>query len=135
MKIKILIVLLLIMSSCKVLKDKKDVELTKTEIKESKRKGDTLSYIVPNVKYKDTTIYVKNFEKSGSNTLRIAYDNKGQQQIDCISDDIKELTKSITNLKDNSKTKESNFNSENFIYIFLGLALLIIVNKFASKFV
>lgn len=123
-----------LLTGCKTLKNKKDVDYTKTDIVETKRAGDTLSYVVPNVKYRDTTIYIKNFEKQGSNTIRIAYDEQGTQQIDCISDEIRELTKSIVSLQDNSKTKETEFKDINFLYIFLGLVCLLFVNKLANKF-
>jgi hypothetical protein len=123
-------------TSCSVLKNKKDVEETKVTRTELYKKADTLQYSVPNVKYKDTTIYVRNFEKEGSNTLKIVYDKEGNtEQIDCISDAVKELNETIETLKDNSKTKETEFNSMNFVYIFLGLAGLLIVNKIANKFI
>lgn len=135
MKIKILI-LLLLLSSCSVLKGKKDIESTKTVRTETFRKADTLNYVVPNAIYKDTTIYIRNFEKQGSNTLKISYDKQGNQtEIDCISDAVKELNETIETLKDNSKTKDTSFNSVNFLYIFLGLGALLIVNKLSSKFI
>ena len=133
---KKLLILILLFTSCSVLKDKKDIEQTKVTRTELFKKADTLQYTVPNVKYKDTTIYVKNFEKQGSNTLKIVYDKEGNtQQIDCISDAVKELNETIETLKDQSKTKETEFKSTNFIYIFLGLASLLIVNKVANKFI
>jgi hypothetical protein len=131
-----LLISILSLNSCKTLKDKKDIEQTKTTIKETYKKGDTLKYIVPNVKYRDTTIYVRNFEKSGSNTLKIVYDKDGNQtQIDCMSESIKELNKTIESLKDNSKVKETEFKSENILYIFIGLVILLIFNKLADKFI
>jgi hypothetical protein len=131
-----MILVLVVLCSCKSLKDKKDIETTKITRTELFRKADTLQYSVPNVKYKDTTIYVRNFEKQGSNTLKIVYDKQGNQtQIDCISDAVKELNETIESLKDNSKTKETEFKSANFLYIFLGLAGLLIVNKLMSKFI
>ena len=128
--------IIFLLFGCKTLKDKKDIESTKTTRIELYKKADTLQYSVPNVKYKDTTIYVRNFEKSGSNTLKIVYDKQGNQtQIDCISDAVRELNETIESLKDNSKTKETEFKSSNFLYIFLGLAGLLIVNKLMPKFI
>jgi len=122
---------LVLFTSCKTVKDKKDLEQTKVTRTELYKKADTLQYSVPNVTYRDTTIYVRNFEKESSNTLKIVYDKQGNQtQIDCISDAVRELNETIETLKDNSKTKETEFKSVNFIYIFLGLALLLIINKF-----
>jgi hypothetical protein len=131
-----LIILLLFLTSCKTLKDKKDIETSKITRSEVFRKADTLNYIVPNAVYKDTTIYIRNFEKSGSNTLKIVYDEKGnEKQIDCISDAVKEFRETIESLKDNSKVKETEFKSINIIYIFLGLFMLLIFNKLANKFI
>jgi len=131
-----LIILLLLLTSCKTLKDKKDVETSKITRSEVFRKADTLNYIVPNAVYKDTTIYIRNFEKSGSNTLKIVYDKKGnEKQIDCISDAVKEFRETIESLKDNSKVKETEFKNINIIYIFLGLVMLLFFNKLANKFI
>jgi hypothetical protein len=133
---KLIVLIFLVLCSCKTLKDKKDIEQTKITRTELFKKADTLQYSVPNVKYKDTTIYIRNFEKQGSNTLKIVYDKQGNQtQIDCISEAVKELNETIEMLKDNSKTKETEFKSANFLYIFLGLAGLLIVNKLISKFI
>ena len=124
------------LTSCKTLKDKKDIEASKITRSEVFRKADTLNYIVPNAVYKDTTIYIRNFEKSGSNTLKIVYDEKGnEKQIDCISDAVKEFRETIEILKDNSKVKETEFKSINIIYIFLGLVMLLFFNKLANKFI
>jgi len=126
-----LILLLLLFSGCSVLKDKKDIEASTIELKEVYRKADTLKYSVPKAIYKDTTIYIRNFEKQGSNTLKIVYDKQGNQtQIDCISDAVKELNQTITTFKDNSKIKDTSFNNTTLIYIFLGLCLLLIIHKF-----
>ena len=125
-----LILFLLLLSSCSVLKDKKDIEQVKITKSEVYRKADTLKYSVPKAVYKDTTIYVRNFEKQGSNTLKIVYDKDGNQtQIDCISDAVKELSETIETLKDNTKTKDTDFKSVNILYIFVGLAILLIINK------
>lgn len=127
---------ILLSTSCNTLKDKKDIESTKTTISEVYKKGDTLKYIVPKAVYRDTTIYVRNFEKSGSNTLKIVYDKEGNQtQIDCMSESIKELNKTIESLKDNSKTKETEFKNANILYIFLGLAALLLLSKITNKFI
>ena len=124
------------LTSCKTLKDKKDVETSKITRSEVFKKADTLNYIVPNAVYKDTTIYIRNFEKSGSNTLKIVYDKKGnEKQIDCISDAVKEFRETIESLKDNSKVKETEFKNINIIYIFLGLVMLLFFNKLANKFI
>lgn len=136
MDLRVLLLMLVVFLSCSTLKDKKDIESTKITRQETFRKADTLRYNVPVAVYKDTTIYVRNFEKEGSNTLKIVYDKQGNQtQIDCISDAVRELNETIESLKDNSKVKDTQFKSINFVYIFLGLALLLIVNKIATKII
>lgn len=131
---KIIIILLLFFTSCSVLKNKKDIEQSTITRQEIYKKADTLKYSVPKAVYRDTTIYVRNFEKAGSNTLKIVYDKEGNQtQIDCISDAVKELNETIETLKDNTKTKDTDFNTKTIIYIFLGLGFLIFVNKLLSK--
>ncbi len=124
------LVLVFLLVSCSTLKNKKDVEQTITQRQEIYRKADTLKYSVPKAVYKDTTIYIRNFEKQGSNTLKIVYDKNGNQtQIDCISDAVKELTETISTLKDNSKTKDIKFNNISILYIIIGVILLFILNK------
>lgn len=122
---------------------KKDKTETNKETKEtvlisSKRDGDTLKYVLPNIKYKDTTIYVKDYKNPNSNTLRIKYDNAGNQKaIDCISNEINELKSYIIESKENEKKhvktsdkeKQTVFSSLNILYIFIGLAFLLVVYK------
>ena len=117
-------------------------DINEKETIKSTRKGDTLTYTVLNPILKDTVIYVKDTQKVGSNTLRIAYDSSGKQTIDCISDEINELKETIRsiseqeNKKENleTKEKESILNGSFIFYIFLGLAGLLVVNKIANKF-
>lgn len=113
--------------------------INEKEITKSTRKGDTLTYTVLNPILKDTVIYVKDTQKVGSNTLRIAYDSSGKQTIDCISDEINELKETIRSISEQEKTdikeKESILNASFIFYVFLGLAGLLIVNKIANKFV
>ena len=147
MKNKIFIVLISLMfcncESTKSIFRKKDKTETNKETKEtglisSKRAGDTLKYVLPNIKYKDTTIYVKDYKNPNSNTLRIKYDNAGNQKaIDCISNEINELKSYIIESKENEKKhvktsdkdKQTVFSSLNILYIFIGLAFLLVVYK------
>lgn len=124
---------MILIFGCKTLKNKKDIETSKITRTEVYKKADTLNYIVPKTVYKDTTIYVRNFEKQGSNTLKIVYDKQGNQtEIDCISDAVRELNETIETLKDNTKEKDTDFKSSNFLYIFLGLVALLIINKIVN---
>lgn len=147
MKTKIIILLIgLLFFNCestkKILRSKDKTQILK-DVKEtglitSKRNGDTLKYVIPNIKYKDTTIYVKDYKNPNSNTLRIKYDNAGNQKaIDCISDEINELKSYIIETKENEKRnvktsdkdKKTTVSPLNIFYIFIGLAFLLIVNK------
>tara|TARA_R110000787_G_scaffold3665_1_gene14216 strand:+ start:53 stop:559 length:507 start_codon:yes stop_codon:yes gene_type:complete len=120
------------------LRDIKEIETVK-----STRKGDTISYTVLNPILKDTIIYVRNEMKQGSNTLRIRYDQSGKQTIDCISDEIDELKETIRSISENenkkeelrSKVKESFFKPIYFLYLFLGLAFLMLFNKITNKLI
>lgn len=113
------------------------------ETVKSTRKGDTLSYTVLNPILKDTVIYVKDTRKVGGNALRIAYDSSGKQTIDCISDEINELKETLRSISEqetknetvNTKEKESIINGSFILYVFLGLAGLLIVNKVTNKFI
>ena len=130
------LLILLLLTSCATTKNKKQTETSTIERTLTTRAGDTLTYVVPNIKYKDTTIYHKNFENPLSNTLKIVYDKQGNQtEIKCISDEINELKEYINTVKEDSKVKETNFNNVIIIYIFIGLAFLIIINKIANKFI
>ena len=134
MKKLLTITAIALITSCKTTKLKKDIEQTKITRTDVNRKGDTLRYVVPKAVFKDTTIYVRNFEKERSNTLKITYDKEGQQQyIDCMSESIRELTETVETLKDNTKTKDTDFKSVNFIYIALGIGLLITILNFLKK--
>ena len=130
------LLILLLLTSCATTKNKKQKETSTIERTLTTRAGDTLTYVVPNIKYKDTTIYHKNFENPASNTLKIVYDKQGNQtEIKCISDEINELKEHINTFKEDSKVKETNFNNVIIIYVFIGLVFLIIVNKIANKFI
>jgi hypothetical protein len=130
------LLILLLLTSCATTKNKKQKETSTIERTLTTRAGDTLTYVVPNIKYKDTTIYHKNFENPSSNTLKIVYDKQGNQtEIKCISDEINELKEYINTFKEDGKVKETNFNNVIIIYVFIGLVFLIIVNKIANKFI
>jgi len=116
-------------------------DISETETIKSTRKGDTLTYTVLNPVLKDTVIYFKDTQKVGSNTLRISYDTSGKQTIDCISDEINELKETIRSISEQeakkettqTKEKESIINGRVIVYVFLGLAFLMVVNKLMNK--
>ena len=145
----VLLILLFVSCSASKTKTRKQTDtntirdIQESETIKSTRKGDTLSYTVLNPILKDTVIYVTDTQKVGSNTLRIAYDNNGKQTIDCISDEINELKETIRSISENQskkedvqiKEKESMLNGTFIIYVFLGLAGLLVVSKLTNKFI
>lgn len=125
--------IILIFTSCDIskraTKSKQEREQTESSEVITKRKGDTVTYEIPNIKFKDTTIYVTN--RQGT-TLRTVYDNNGQiSQIDCFASMIEEINRSnkllIESIKDKDSEKKEEFNSETIIYFMLGLALIVLI--------
>jgi len=124
-------------------KTKTNRTINEKEIINSTRKGDTLKYTILNPIFKDTTLYVKNKEKIGSNSLIIDYNRKGEQTIQCISDEINELRQTIRSINElqnerfesKSKEVESFLKPSLIFYIFLGLAFLIFISKLSNKII
>jgi len=119
--------------SCDIMKQstKSKGESSASEINESyrKRKGDTVSLVLPKITYKDTTIYTVN--RQGT-TLRTVYDERGQvSQIDCFASAIEEMTKQQNNFfeswKNKDKTKTEEFDSSFILYIIIGIVILCII--------
>jgi uncharacterized membrane protein len=134
--IVILILLLFICCSCDVMKQstKSKGEISASEQIENKtfRKGDTVSYAIPKITYKDTTIYTTN--RQGT-TLRTVYDERGQvSNIDCFASAIEEISRQnrefFEQFKDKQKEKEEKFDSSFILYIVGGLVVLGIVALF-----
>ncbi len=105
-----------------------------TERKELIRQGDSLSIVVPNVKFKDTTITRYNYITKTK--ARVVFDKKGNQRIDCISAEISERIEKIReDIKNDIKTeneKRSEFKPQYFIYalVFLGVVMIILMIMF-----
>lgn len=93
---KLLVIgLVLFLSSCKVLKKtnkrKEDSTATEQIIQKTFRKGDTVTYKVPNVILKDTTIYTYN--RVGS-TVVTRFDKEGKvDSVACIASALEEFSK------------------------------------------
>lgn len=142
-------ILVFTLCSCSLMKQttkskketKKDVSIDRiikeTSTKTIYRPKDSVVY-VPNFHFKDTTIY----KRGTTNTIRTVYNSQGQvSQIDCISDEIKEMFQSyketIEKEQDNSKITEKDKTSDtqfklsplNILYIFIGLSILLIIYK------
>lgn len=95
----------------------------------TKRRGDTVTYTIPNVILKDTVVYTVN--RQGT-TLRTVYDQTGSiSNIDCFASAIEEIKKENREfqelIKDKSKEKTEDFDSSFILYIMAGLVIVFIV--------
>lgn len=108
---------------------KRDTQLKETTETITKRKGDTVTFTVPKITFKDTVIYTTN--RQGT-TLRTVYNEQGQiSQIDCFASMIEEITRSnrelIEAIKDKDKEKKEEFNPQYFIYSIAVLVIVILI--------
>lgn len=103
---------------------------TETEKKETFRRGDTITAYNPfYVKHKDTTIYTYSYETKS--VIRETYDKEGNQQIDCITDDIRELIETTkilveNNIESNTKSQTS-FDPASLIWSIAGLGIVVLL--------
>ena len=141
---------ILLLNSCEVSKKlfqsktKTDTLTTSTETGKitTKKKGDTITYSVPNVTFKDTVITIPSYKNNSTGTLKVIYDKEGKQQIQCLEsemDIIKEYVlqqqeekTELQKIKD--KEKETIISPVNILYIFIGLAFLILFTRILKKF-
>lgn len=134
-RIGFLIVILAVTCSCDIqkeaVKSKSDTtEKTQTETI-TKRLGDTVVYI-PNVRYKDTTIYTTN--RQGT-TLKTVYAPNGNiASIDCFASAIDEIKRENRefqqSLKDKEKVKTEEFDSSFILYIVIGVVIIFLFGLF-----
>lgn len=134
MKKALLILTSLLIFSCGITKkrDKVKEDRTLNESTEiiTKRVGDTVTYEVPRVRFKDTTIVKRNYVTGTTQVLR--YDKNGQVDLaQCISGAIEKIERSNRELIEAivSKNKETKheINPIIILYGFIGLALLILI--------
>lgn len=128
--IVILLLLLFICCSCDI---QKEASKTKTDTafqeqieSQTFRKGDTVHYEIPNVIYKDTTIYRTN--RQGT-TIKTVYDQGGNiASIDCFASAIAEIRKENREfqqaIKDKESKKTEEFDSTVIFYIMGGIVLI-----------
>ena len=123
-------------SSCALNKkiDKKETDTTQTEeiLSQTKRQGDTVTFFVPKMILKDTTIYTVN--RVGTR-IETRYNDQGEiDRIDCMSSVIEEMTKInrelITAISE--KKKDEEFKMDTTFVIVGGIVFLII---FAGVFI
>lgn len=121
------ILILLLFASCSVLKDKKDIETTEQIQTKEFRKGDTVTFVVPNIKYKDTVI--KTVSRQGT-ILKTHYDKSGQiSNIDCISSEIELLRSELRTMTDNSKEKKESYFENPLLWIICALGIVVLLKK------
>jgi hypothetical protein len=124
----------------------KNLKRDKTEIKKEQinsgeqtltRASDTILMTIPTIKYKDTIIY----KRGRKSTVYINYDKQGTATIKSVCDSIAIFKKWYSqvniNQKNNVKDKEKQTVISNILilYVFLGLAFLIIIHKVGNKFI
>lgn len=134
-----LILVCLLFVSCKSLKDKirdkSETKETVTETTYTKRQGDTVTLLVPKIVYKDTLIT----RRGKTTTLNLKYDRNGNLDAECITKEINELKQIITSLekKNDIKTKhkENEVPTTIILYVFIGLAFLMVIYKLMNKFI
>ena len=121
---------LLVFCSCKIMKTKdskdEDISMVRTETRAVTRAGDTVFYQVPNITFKDTTVYTYN--RQGT-TLKTVYDDKGDiARIECMASRIEELTRiteALTkSLSEKKKEKVEESKGINLNFIVLGVTVI-----------
>lgn len=126
--------LLALCFSCDIYKksDKTKTDTGFTENIETKtfRKGDTVTYKIPNVIFKDTIIYRKNTQGT---ILKTIYDKSGSiTSIDCFASAIEEFKKENREFKESIKDKQSEKKEEvNTTWILYGFIMIGIIICFA----
>ena len=134
MKKTLIILTSLLFFSCGITKtrDKVKEDRTLNESTEiiTKRIGDTVTYEVPIVRFKDTTIIKRNYVTGTTQTLR--YNANGQVDLaQCISGSIERIERSNKELIEAILTKDKETKHELsptiILYGFIGLALLIVI--------
>lgn len=138
----VLFVAVLFFSSCTTTKKlnrdktKKKVENIQSGELREKRPSDTLELTIPKIIYKDTTIY----KRGRKSTVYLNYDSYGNAKVISVCDSIEIFkkwynrvnTEQKNNIRD--KDKETVINSEVIIYIFIGIAILMLFYKIMNKF-
>ena len=139
MKYLIIVFLFISCTSTKSLtRDKTKVEKEEINSGEQtiKRASDTILMTIPTIKYKDTIIY----KRGRKSTVYINYDKQGTATIKSVCDSIEIFKKWYSQINVNQKNdirdkdKETKINGSFILYIFLGLAFLLIIFKLSNKY-
>ena len=140
MRYLILVFLFISCTSTKsILRDKTKVDKEEIQSGEQtiKRASDTILMTIPTIKYKDTIIY----KRGRKSTVYINYDKQGTATIKSVCDSIAIFKKWYNQVNINQKNdvrdkaKETQINGSFILYIFLGIAGLIVVMKLSNKFI
>ena len=131
--ISILIIITVFIScdtSKRLFKDRSAKQQTEITEQIISRKGETITYYVPKVKFKDTTIVNTNRVTGTTQVLR--YNSDGQVDLaQCISGAIEEINRSnkelIEMLDKKEKTKDVEFQTETILYIMFGLICIVFI--------
>ena len=112
----------------KLFKKDNSTDITTVERREVTRAGDTLAFEIPNVKWKDTTIYHVNHVTK--QIASVNYDSQGNKSVECISAEIRELVETLRNEKKTdikeTEDKEHSFNPQ-YIFYAIGFLVLMVV--------
>ncbi len=139
MNLKYIISLLVLLfigcsSSKKLLTTDNTKKTVLTERKTTIRKGDSISIIIPNIRYRDTVIERINYKTK--TIARVIYDNNGNQQFDCISAAIKQefetIKETIANDKKTQNKSNNSFNPQYLIYAVITLIGILIIGMIAG---
>ena len=140
MRYLILVFLFISCTSTKsILRDKTKIDKEEIQSGEQtiKRASDTILMTIPTIKYKDTIIY----KRGRKSTVYINYDKQGTATIKSVCDSIAIFKKWYNQINVNQKNdvrdkaKETQINGSFILYIFLGLAGLIVIMKLSNKFI
>ena len=140
MRYLILVFLFISCTSTKsILRDKTKIDKEEIQSGEQtiKRASDTILMTIPTIKYKDTIIY----KRGRKSTVYINYDKQGTATIKSVCDSIAIFKKWYNQVNINQKNdvrdkaKETQINGSFILYIFLGIAGLIVIMKLSNKFI
>ena len=139
MKYLIIVFLFISCTSTKSLtRDKTKIEKEQINSGEQtiKRASDTVLMTIPTIKYKDTIIY----KRGRKSTVYINYDKQGTATIKSVCDSIAIFKKWYNQINVNQKNdirdkdKKTEINGSFILYIFLGLAFLIVIFKLSNRY-
>lgn len=134
---KYIIIIFILLVGCKSTKDKLKTEVdrttTETTKKITQRKGDTVTYVVPNIILKDTVITKTNTVTGTTQILR--YNEEGKlTAAECISGVVQIIEESnrkvIEAIQESSKHKENEISPMVILYAFIGFAIFIVIILF-----